>query len=67
LVGWWTLVVLDVRTVEPVGEQITLDISKDGAVSGVSCVNRLVTRPETVTLAEGRFAVVLAAAPEGTE
>jgi hypothetical protein len=62
LVGSWTLVALDGKPVEPVGEQVTLDIAEDGAVSGVSGVNRFMTRLETAALAEGRrFAVAPAA------
>jgi heat shock protein HslJ len=56
LVGSWMLVALDGGTVEPLGEQITLDIGEDGTASGVSGVNRFMTRLETADLAEGRLA-----------
>jgi hypothetical protein len=61
LVGPWTLVALDGEPAEAVGEAITLEIAEDGAVAGVSGVNRFMTRIETADLGEGRLAFAPAA------
>ncbi|HSN53093.1 MAG TPA: amidohydrolase family protein [Candidatus Sulfomarinibacteraceae bacterium] len=61
LVGSWTLVALDGGPVEPVGKPITLEIAEDGAVAGVSGVNRFMTRLETADPIEGRLAFAPAA------
>jgi heat shock protein HslJ len=47
--------------VEPVGTPITLEVAEDGAVSGVSGVNRFMTRLETADVSEGRLAFAPAA------
>jgi predicted amidohydrolase YtcJ len=61
LVGPWSLVALDGRPVEAVGKPITLEVAEDGAVAGVSGVNRFMTRLETADLAEGRLVFAPAA------
>ncbi len=61
LVGSWTLVALDGTPVEAVGKPITLEVAEDGAVAGVSGINRFMTRIETADLAEGRLGFAPAA------
>ena len=57
LVGSWTLVALDGEPVESPDKAITLEVAEDGAVAGVSGVNRFMTRLETADLAQGRLAL----------
>ncbi len=61
LTGSWTLTAIDGGPVEPVGKPITLEVAEDGAVTGVSGVNRFMTRLETADLDEGRLAFAPAA------
>jgi hypothetical protein len=61
LAGPWSLVALDGKSFEAVGKPITLEVAEDGAVAGVSGVNRFMTRLETADLAEGRLAFAPAA------
>jgi hypothetical protein len=61
LTGSWTLTAIDGGPVEPVGTPITLEVAEDGAVSGVSGVNRFMTRLETADVSEGRLAFAPAA------
>jgi len=48
LVGAWILVTIDGEPVPEVGKQPTMEISGDGAVSGVGGVNRFNTQVEVV-------------------
>jgi hypothetical protein len=61
MVGSWRLVALDGEAVEPLGKPITLEVAADGAVAGVSGVNRFMSRLEPADLAEGRLAFAPAA------